>query len=167
MSYIDFNQRKWVRNRVWRRSFLNNQSLLPVYKSSFQIAVIFENLLKDFNLDFIRFQILKNFTVQLSRLRFTTADEWDGKGDIVRDAAIFREFRGFKNYPWSNNCTNPIRRISSARFLTKMAQFRWPGLFVKHVYRVFDSQESGYEINYSLESKVDVAFSSGFKIYPV
>ena len=48
-----------------------------------------------------------------------------------------------------------------------MAQSRWLGLFVKHVYRVFDSQESGYEINYSLESKVDVAFSSGFKIYPV
>ena len=75
-----------------------------------------KNLFKDFNRDFIRFQILKNFTVQLSRLRFTTADEWDGKGDIVRDAAIFREFRGFKNYPWSNNCTNPIRRISSAKY---------------------------------------------------
>ena len=96
VSYIDFNQRKWVRNRVWSRSFFNNQSLLPVYKSSFQIAAIFENLLKDFNRDFIRFQILKNFTVQLSRLRFTTADEWDGKGDIVRDAAIFENFEGLK-----------------------------------------------------------------------
>ena len=52
--------------------------------------------LKDFNRDFIRFQILKNFTVQLSRLRFTTADEWDGKGDIVRDAAIFENFGGLK-----------------------------------------------------------------------
>ena len=128
MSHIDFNQRKWVRNRVWRRSFLNNQSLLPVYKSSFQIAAIFENLFKDFNRDFIRFQILKNFTVQLSRLRFTTADEWDGKGDIVRDAAIFREFRGFKNYPWSNNCTNPIRRISSAKYNSLWYDFwrKWP-----------------------------------------